>query len=147
MVRESSLRPPPGASTCSYIHVRLGIFDRTLLRRVADRKGKRLHQAKRENRKTILPQSYRGLLEDKCLQTIFEMRFFLVERNSEEFSVILGIVGKRSERSRSLRCRQKLMEFPVKGWCKHSIQPSFECCYSLRFSVSWPVGSLRSWQR
>jgi hypothetical protein len=47
-------------------------------------------QAKRENRKTILPFPYRGIFEDECLQTIFEIRFFLCTRNSEEFSVILG---------------------------------------------------------
>src|SRR5258706_10599177 len=46
---------------------------------------------------------------------------FYVERNSAEFSVILGILRNRSERSGSLRCRQELMEFPIKGWRKHSL--------------------------
>jgi hypothetical protein len=62
-----------------------------------------------------------------------QVQFFLVERNSEEFSVILGILRNRSERFRGSRCLQELMKFSVKGWCKHSVQPSLECRYSLRF--------------
>ena len=61
-----------------------------------------------------------------------QVQFFL-ERNSEEFSVILGILRNRSERFRGSRCLQELMKFSAKGWCKHSVQPSLECRYSLRF--------------
>jgi hypothetical protein len=121
VVQEPSLRPQAALRRVLAFAFSSGSSNRTLLRRVADRSGQRFHQAKRENRKTILPYPYRGVFEDECLQTIFEVRFFPVRRNSEEFGVILGILRNRSERSGSLRYRQELMEFPVKGWRKHSV--------------------------
>src|SRR5207244_9510630 len=90
--------------------------------------------------------SIEGFLKTNVSKLFSRCDFFLVERNSEEFSVILGILRNRSERSGSLRYRQELMEFSVKGWCKHSVKPSLECCYSLCLSVSWPIVFLRSRQ-
>src|SRR5229473_7964559 len=91
VVGEPSLHPQEAFRKVLAFAFSSGSANRTLLRRAADRSGKRLRQAKRENRKTILPYPYRGFFEDECLQTIFEVRFFPVKRNPEEFSVILGI--------------------------------------------------------
>jgi len=79
--------------------------------------------AKRKGRieRQFSPSPIEGFWKTNVSKRFSRYDFFYVERNSEEFSVILGILRNRSERSGSLRCRQELMEFPIKGWRKHSV--------------------------
>ena len=79
--------------------------------------------AKRKGRieRQFSPSPIEGFWRTNVSKLFSMYDFFYVERNSEEFSVILGILRNRSERSGSLRCRQELMEFPIKGWRKHSV--------------------------
>jgi len=79
--------------------------------------------AKRKGRieRQFSPSPIEGFWKTNVSKLFSRCDFFYVERNSEEFSVILGILRNRSERSGSLRCRQELMEFPIKGWRKHSV--------------------------
>jgi hypothetical protein len=86
--------------------------------------------------------SIEGFLRRNVSELFSRLAFLL----GEEFSVILGIIGKRSERSGSLRCPQERMEFEVKGRRQQPVKPSLECRYSLCLSVSWPVAFLLSWQ-
>jgi hypothetical protein len=62
-----------------------------------------------------------GFLKTNVSKLFSTWDFFLLNGIWKEFWVILGILRNRSERSGSLRYRQELMEFAIKGWRKHSL--------------------------